>query len=103
MAESVVVSDVRSMEEAARRWRTDLLKMACGSGGEGWGRMGLAKLRWLARVCARVSDGFRCVFDWRSSSAVGELFDSVGCGVSSEIDFSAVAAVGISLSSRAAY
>lgn len=61
--------------------------------------MDLAKLRWLARapVRARVSDGFRCVLDWGSSSAVGKLFDSVSCGGSSEIDGSAVAAVGISL------
>lgn len=55
--------EARLVEEAARRWRTDLLKMACGSEGEGWGRGDLEDLRGLVRDCGRVRERRRLVLD----------------------------------------
>jgi len=70
------------MEEAARRWRTDLLKRACGSGGEGWGRGDREDLRELVRDCGRVSERRRLIFDFRcgSDGALEEIDVEVGAG-----------------------
>lgn len=65
-----VVGRLRFMAEAARRWRTDLLKRADGSEGEGWG---LVWFRGWTREVGRVMERRRLglTFFWVGGVEVG--------------------------------
>lgn len=80
------VEDMRFVEDAARRWRTDFVNRACGSDGNGWRRGELASLRGLVRDCGRVRERRRLVLDCGGGGDLNAVVvevdeDSVGGGL----------------------